>query len=250
MNIYRQLAENVRNPRVQSGADIQRMLDMMDRFQSGPITSNINSAMQERYGGESAPQGPAMQGQMSDDPNSMATLGYSFGLPSGLVSSIFGQQGLQAAQQAFPSPTTTVGKGISKLGSPAMNFFTGIPSFFSNLGMRQFVNPLISFLEGQLGFGKGQNQFGQQFSPDQFGMMDFGMDTPGSFSPSFSMDQFGMMDFGMDQQGIGQTGNMGLAEAMGMLGMGMEGFGGSVGDGDSNGGIGMGMGMGDGMGMY
>ena len=53
MNIYRQLAENVWNPKVQSGADIQKMLDIMDQFQGNNTQSNINYAMQQGTGQDS-----------------------------------------------------------------------------------------------------------------------------------------------------------------------------------------------------
>ena len=226
MNIYRQLAENVQNPRVQSGEDIQRMLDLMDNFQSGPVTSNINNPnMQPQgYSGQSAPQAPAMEGQMSDDPDAMSVLGYSiFGIPS------------QAGKAAFPPPTTTIGKAISKLGSPVMNYFTGIPNFFLSMAMRQFANPLMSFIENQLGLGpQAQMDFGfgsgkgtggiKGMNAKQVAMalaMSRGMDlsSPPAIGDIFSINQGDTMGMGPGTGGLGSESGIGPGDAGEGMGM-------------------------------
>ena len=225
MNIYRQLAENVWNPKVSSGADIQRMLDMMDKFQSSAPTSNIGYAMPGgnqmqtpqmnqdfRYGGESIPS-PALEGEMADRSNPWGEIGYGlFGIPS------------QAGKAAFPSPTTMVGKGLSKGLNLGANLLAPapIPNFWGMVN-RQFANPLISAIEGLFGYGKQQSS---AYSPTPGYGPSSGYSVPGSFDPSFgpssgysppggydpasgftspatsfssafSPDQFGMMDFGM-----------------------------------------------------
>jgi len=233
MNIYRQLAENVYNPKVSSGADIQRMLDLMDKFQSNAPMSNISYAMgntpQPNYGqGVGGYEGGEGYGQpgsyaLADNPHGLALMGYGFGLPNAAMSALFGKEGLQAAQGAFPSPQTTVGKGLTGFGIPMGGNYLGFPGWAVNMATRGVLNPLAAAIEGLLGYGKSpgytsspQSNYGPSsgYSPGPTGFdPSAGMNTgsgyaaPGGFDPSGGFDSGGLGGFGFG--GFGGDGGFG-----------------------------------------
>jgi hypothetical protein len=72
MNIYRELAENVWNPQISSGADIQRQLDLMDKLQGSSIKSSLDKNTgydEEEFGSSQGLSQPAFTGMaMGNDP--------------------------------------------------------------------------------------------------------------------------------------------------------------------------------------
>ncbi len=262
MNIYRQLAENVWNPRMSSGADIQRQLDLMDQFQSSAPTSNIGYAMgntpqgyepsygREGVGGYEGGEGYGQPGNaaLADNPYGLALMGYQLGLPNAAMSAIFGKEGLQAAQDAFPSPQTTVGKGLTGYGIPMGANYLGLPSWGVNMATRGFLNPLSAALEGLLGYGKnpGYTSFSPQsgygpssgyspgggYDPSAGVNTGSGYATPGGYDPSAEFSGptgYGSSSGyspggGYDPSG-GFTGGMDLG-GLDLGGLGLNGFGG------------------------
>ncbi len=237
MNIYRQLAENVWNPRMSSGADVQRMLDLMDQFQNSPPTSNIGYAMgnapqspQPNYGqGVGGYEGGEGYGQpgnyaLADNPYGLALMGYQFGLPNAAMSALFGKEGLQAAQDAFPSPQTTVGKGLTGFGIPTGGSYLGLPGWGVNMANRGVLSPLAAAIEGLLGYGKGS---GYASNPQGNYGPSSGYAAPGGFDPSSGMNTGSgyAAPGGFDPSG-GFTGGMDLG---GFGGFGFGGFGGDGG---------------------
>jgi len=238
MNIYRQLAENVWNPRISSGADIQRQLDLMDQLQSSAPTSNIDyvtgnapQSLQfpqvnygEGVGGYEGGEGYGKPGSyaLADNPYGLALMGYQFGLPNAAMSAIFGKEGLQAAQDAFPSPQTTVGKGLTGFGIPMGASLLGIPGWAANMATRGFLNPLAAAIEGLLGYGKSsgyspspQGDYGPSsgyaapggFDPSAGISTGSGYAAPGGFDPSGGFDLGGFGGFGFG--GFGGDGGFG-----------------------------------------
>ena len=134
MNIYRQMAENVYNPKIQSGADIQRMLDMMDQFQGKSTQSNINYAMPQGMGmGQEIESGDSW---MNNPAISIGMKGLS-GIPSLANYPAFSPSVLSGAVAPATSFTGQLGQTV-----------TGLNTFLPNLaaGQSDFNNPYSGYL--------------------------------------------------------------------------------------------------------
>lgn len=157
MNIYRELAENVWNPQISSGADIQRQLDLMDKLQGSSIKSSLDKNTgydEEEFGSSQGLSQPAFTGMaMGNDPQaSWGQVAYHSGLPFGNP-----YPGTPVASSKFSKGAMGIG---SYLGQNALKSSLGpFASTPTNSFIRNYANPL-AYAFGIPGFAPYGQQYG------------------------------------------------------------------------------------------